>query len=125
MFFVRLEPVVSTPAPIKGRIEKVIKQARTPRSYGLTKRQYPLNVHYFLAIEYLFGIIGHMEKEQIEELKKAFEKIIAEPPFNGTVTHRTRPVFIAKWKEYLKANDIRGVGYIDDLLKAMGKRGAY
>jgi predicted RNA methylase len=66
-----------------------------------------------------------MEKEQIEQLKKAFEKIIAEPPFNGTVSHRTRAVFIAKWKEYLKANNIHGSGYIDDLLRAMGKRGGH
>lgn len=66
-----------------------------------------------------------MEKEQVEELKREFEKIIAGPPFNGTVTHRTRPMFIAKWKELLKARNIRGYGYIDDLLRALGKRGAY
>lgn len=63
-----------------------------------------------------------MEKEQIEQLKTAFEEIVKAPPFNGTVTHRTRPMFIAKWKEYLKTHDIKGHAYIDDLLKALGKR---
>lgn len=66
-----------------------------------------------------------MEKEQIEQLKAAFEGIVKEPPFNGTVTHRTRPLFISKWKEYLKTNNIKGYGYIDDLLKALGKKGAH
>lgn len=63
-----------------------------------------------------------MEKEQVEELKKAFEEIVAAPPFNGTVSHRTRPMFIAKWKEYLAKKGIKGQSYVDDLLKAMGKR---
>lgn len=62
-----------------------------------------------------------MEKEQIETLKKAFNEIIAAPPFNGTVTHRTRGVFIAKWKEVLAANKIKHYAYIDELLKALGK----
>lgn len=62
-----------------------------------------------------------MEKE-ITELKKAFEEMIAAPPFNGTVTHRTRPMFIAKWKEILAAKGIKGHGYVNDLLEAMGKK---
>ena len=66
-----------------------------------------------------------MEKEQIEQLKTAFEAIVKEPPFNGTVTHRTRPLFISKWKEYLKANGVNGYGYIDDLLRALGKKGVH
>lgn len=66
-----------------------------------------------------------MEKEQIEQLKAAFEAIVKEPPFNGTVTHRTRPLFISKWKEHLKAKGIKGYAYIDDLLRALGKKGAY
>lgn len=64
-----------------------------------------------------------MEKEQIEELKKAFEDIVKEPPFNGTVTHRTRPMFLAKWKEHIKAKGIKGYAYVDDLLRLMGNRG--
>jgi hypothetical protein len=63
-----------------------------------------------------------MEKEQIEELKKGFEEIVKGPPFNGTVTHRTRPIFLARWKEYLKTKDVKGYSYVDDLLKALTKR---
>ena len=63
-----------------------------------------------------------MEKVQIEELKLKFNEIIAEPPFNGQVTHRTRAAFISKWKEYMTAKGIKGGGYVDDLLKAMGNR---
>ena len=63
-----------------------------------------------------------MEKQQIEELKLAFNTLVAAPPFNGTVNHRTRPVFISKWKELLTAKGIVGHGYMDDLLKALGKR---
>ena len=63
-----------------------------------------------------------MEKEQIEKLKAAFEAIVKEPPFNGTVTHRTRPLFLSRWKEYLKKENIKGYAYIDDLLRALKPR---
>ena len=66
-----------------------------------------------------------MEKEQTEKLKAAFEDIIKKPPFNGTVTHRTRPLFISEWKEYLKENKIHGGGYIDALIKALSKKGSF
>lgn len=65
-----------------------------------------------------------MEKD-IAELKKTFEEIVAAPPFNGTVTHRTRPMFIAKWKEVLTAKGVKGQGYVNDLLVAMGKKALY
>ena len=63
-----------------------------------------------------------MEKDQVEELKKAFKEIVAAPPFNGEVTHRTRALFISKWKDHLTAKGIKGAGYLDDLLKALGSR---
>ena len=63
-----------------------------------------------------------MEKEQIDELKKAFEDIVGQPPFNGQVTHRTRAAFISKWKEHLEAKKIKGYAYVDELVKLMGKK---
>lgn len=63
-----------------------------------------------------------MEKEVIEELKKAFEEIVAQPPFNGTVSHRTRPMFLAEWRRILAKKGIKGYSYVDDLLKALGKK---
>ena len=63
-----------------------------------------------------------MEKEQIDQLKDAFNELVAGEPFNGTVTHRTRPVFIAKWKELLKVRGIHGQEYLGDLLKALGRK---
>ncbi len=66
-----------------------------------------------------------MNKELSEELKKKIEQLVSGPPFNGTVTHRTRPIFIAEWKKYLKEKGINGSGYIDDLLRAFGKKGHF
>ena len=64
-----------------------------------------------------------MEKGKIDELKAAFEEMIALPPFNGTVNHRTRGAFISKWKELMAARGVQTYEYVDLLSKALGKRG--
>ena len=60
-----------------------------------------------------------MDIEVIEELKKEFNKIISEEPFNGQVTHRTRPIFVQKWKQFLRDKGIKGEGWLDDLIRTL------
>ena len=56
-----------------------------------------------------------------DDLKKEFEALIAQPPFNGEVTHRTRPIFIAKWRELLAGRGVKGNAWVDTLLRSLGK----
>lgn len=63
-----------------------------------------------------------MEKEKIDELKTAFDEIIAAEPFYGTVTHRTRAAFISKWKELMVQKGIKGYPYMDGLIRALTKK---
>lgn len=69
-------------------------------------------------IDYIAGMIRNVQPEAIDKINKKIDELIAE--FGGTVSHRTSQAFKAKFKEFLKKEQIRGEWWLADLLKKRG-----